>query len=122
MKHRLDRLCDKLRRDGVERRAFVLMAYASIWLEPEWSYREILESYSAYIGDAPERVHADLCYYILAAGKEVGPEQYFNALKVEVESENGISFKQGSGACAIGTDPGESAGHARSTDHRATDQ
>ena len=122
MKHRLERLGEKLRRDGLERRAFVLMAYASIWLEPEWPYREILESYSAYIGDAPERVHADLCYYLLGAGKEVGPEQYFNALKVEVESENGILIEQGSGACAFGTDPGESVGHACSTGHRAPDQ
>jgi hypothetical protein len=122
MRQRVDALCAKLQRDGVNRRPFVLLAYDIIWIAPGISYRDALEVYADYVNDAPERIHADLCYWLLAAGSEVGPEQYFNALKMEVESENGISFKQGSGACAIGTDSGESAGHARSTDHRAPDQ
>lgn len=90
MKHRVKVLGEKLRRDGLERRAFVLMAYASIWLKPELPYREILAAYADYVNDAPERVHAELCYHLLAAGKEVGPEQYFEALKVEVERENRV--------------------------------
>lgn len=122
MRQRVDALCAKLRRDGVDRRPFVLMAYGFIWLDPGISYRDVLEVYADYVNDAPERVHADMCYWLLAAGKEIGPEQYLNTLKVEVESENGILVEQGSGACAFGTDPGESVGHACSTGHRAPDQ
>ena len=121
MRQKVENLCAKLRRDGVERRPFLLMAYDFIWIAPGISYRDVLEVYADYVNDAPERIHADLCYWLLAAGREIGPEQYFNALKMEVESENGISFEQRSGAGALGTDPGESAGHARSTGHRAPD-
>lgn len=90
MKHRLERLGEKLRRDGLERRAFVVIAYAYIWFEPRYEYRDILEAYADYVDDAPERVHADLCYHFLATGREIGPEQYFDALKVEVESEDRV--------------------------------
>ena len=90
MRNNLDRLGRLLRRDGLERREFVLMAYASIWLEPEWPYREILKAYADYVNDAPERVHASLCYHLLAVGREIGPEDYINGLKVEVNSENRV--------------------------------
>lgn len=90
MRNNLARLGRLLRRDGLERQEFVLMAYASIWLEPEWSYREILDAYADYVNDAPERVHASLCCHLLAAGREMGPEAYINGLKVEVNSENRV--------------------------------
>ena len=90
MRNNLDRLGRLLRRDGLDRREFVLMAYASIWLEPEWPYREILEAYADYVNDAPERVHASLCCHLLAAGREMSPEAYINGLKVEVNSENRV--------------------------------
>lgn len=107
MRQRVENLCAKLRRDGVERRPFVLMAYDFIWIAPGISYRDVLEVYADYVNDAPERVHADLCYCLLAAGREVGPEQYFNALKMEVESENGVPTQQRSGTCALRTDTRE---------------
>ena len=91
MKHNLKILGDKLRRDGLERRDFLIMAYASIWLEPEWPYRDILEVYADYVNDAPERVHAALCYHLLSVGRETGPEQYFKELKMEVEREDRVS-------------------------------
>ena len=93
MRNNLVRLGDILRRDGLECRALVLIAYASIWFEPEWSYRDILEAYADYVNDAPERVHASLCYRLLAAGKEIGPEQYIERLKVEVLSENRVPIE-----------------------------
>lgn len=107
MRQRVESLCSKLRRDGVECRPFVLMAYDFIWIAPGISYRDVLEVYADYVNDAPERVHAELCYYLLAAGREIGPEQYFNALKMEVMSENGISSEQGSGASALSPDTGK---------------
>lgn len=93
MKRNLELLGGKLRRDGLEQRPFVLIAYASIWLEPEWSYRDILEAYADYVNDAPERIHASLCYRLLAAGREIGPEQYIERLKVEVLSENRVPIE-----------------------------
>lgn len=88
MRQNLKTLGDKLRRDGLERREFLVIGYAAIWLEPEWPYRDILEVYADYVNDAPERVHADLCYHLLASGREIGPEKYIKGLKVEVMSEN----------------------------------
>lgn len=93
MKRNLELLGCKLRRDGLEQRPMVLIAYASIWLEPEWSYRDILEAYADYVNDAPERVQADLCYRLLATGREMGPEQYIEGLKVEVLSEDRVPIR-----------------------------
>lgn len=95
------------------------MAYAWIWYEPQWPYRDILAAYADFIDDAPERVQSGLCYQLLAAGREIGPEEYILALKMEAESENGILIEQGSGACALRVDTGEPARHARSPGHRA---
>jgi len=109
-----------LRRDGLDVRPFVLMAYAWIWLCPEWEYREILNVYAEYVGDAPERVQADLCYRLLAVAKEIGPEQYLAEVRNEVKRiEDGISVEQGSGTCSLGAHAGEQAGHARSSGNRA---
>jgi len=69
-------LCAALQEDGLSRGPFALMAYAWAWIVPDVSYDEILDDYAGYVGDAPERVHADLCYRLLKAGKEIGPEEY----------------------------------------------
>ena len=122
MRDKLEQLGKLLLRDGLERGEFMIMAYASIWLEPMWSYRDILEVYADYVNDAPERVHAALCYHLLAAGREIGPEQYFKELKMEVERENGVLIEQGSGACFGSSDTGKQTCHAGSTGHRAPDQ
>ena len=122
MKQNLEWLRHRLRRDGLCSHAMILMAYAWIWYEPQWPYHDILVAYADFIDDAPERVQSGLCYQLLAAGREIGPEEYILALKMEAESENGILIEQGSGTCALGTDPGEPIGHARSAGHRAPDQ
>lgn len=107
-------------RDRLDIRPFVLLAYASIWLEPEWDYQDILSVYAEYVGDAPERVHAELCRRLLMAAKDIGPKAYLAEIRKEVERiENGISAEQGSGACARSPDTREQTGHARSTGHRA---
>ena len=121
LNHNLKILGDKLRRDGLARRDFLLMAYDSIWIAPELPYRDILEVYADYVNDAPERVHATLCYYLLAAGREIGPEQYFKELKMEVERENRVSTQEGSGACAGCADTREPTRYAGSTGNRSQD-
>ena len=50
--------------------AFILYAMASERL----SYNEAMRIYADWIGEAPERVHASLCYDVLRAGNDVGPE------------------------------------------------
>lgn len=105
MRNKLGQLCEKLSRDGVNRHNFVLIAYALIWFDAGLSYADILDTYAEYVGDAPERVHADMCYRLLSTGKEIGPEEYINGIKVEVFNENGISSEQGSGAGTCSIDP-----------------
>lgn len=100
-----DKLKSKLEEHGVYCHALMLMGYSAIWIEPEWPYREILEAYADYVNDAPERVHAELCYRLLKAGYCMGPEQYINKLRKEVEAdEDGISVKQGSRPSVGGID------------------
>lgn len=93
MRLKIDSLWEILTRDGLNYRPFLLMAYASIWLEPELPYQEILEAYADYVNDAPERIHAHLCYLLIKSGWEIGPETYINRLKVEENSENRVSIK-----------------------------
>lgn len=88
MRDRIRQLGLKLRRDGLENRAVFMIAYGAIFIKPEWSYRDILNAYADYVNEPPERVHAGLCYSLLAAGEEIGPECYINELKVEVMREN----------------------------------
>ena len=112
-----------LARDGLWNRPFLMMAYAWVWVCPEWAYPQILFAYAEYANDAPERIHADLCYYALKAGLDIGPEQYLRKIKKEVEKyENGIPAKQGSGACSVGAYAGEQAGYADSTGDGTADR
>lgn len=90
LRHRLEILTERLRRDGLAIRPLILMAYACIWLVPERPYREILEVYADYVGSVPERVQADLCYRLLAAGLEIGPEQYIRQIAGEERDADGI--------------------------------
>ena len=107
MKQNLEWLRHRLRRDGLYSHAMILMAYAWIWYEPQWPYHDILAAYADFIDDAPERVQSGLCYQLLAAGREIGPEEYILALKMEAESENRILIEQGSGTCVVGADTGK---------------
>ena len=107
-------------RDKLDTRPFVLLAYATVWLCPEWEYADILAVYAEYVGDAPERVHADLCRRLLAAGMEIGPAQYLAEVGNEVKRiEDRISTEQGSGASTVSTHAGEQACHACSPGNRA---
>lgn len=77
-------LCRRLQRDGVCTRPFVLIGYVLLWVCPEWEYWKVLRGYAPFVGDAPERVHAELCRCLLAAGKEITPEAYFHSLRGEM--------------------------------------
>lgn len=84
MGNKLDLLRRRLRQDGLCIRAFVLIGATVVWDYPNWNYVEALRLYADYEGDAPERVHADLCRRLLAAGKEIGPEKYFAGIGEEM--------------------------------------
>lgn len=88
MEQRLDRLREQLRCDGVDVHPFVLIGYVLLWDWPELGYVRILQEYADYVGDAPERVHADLCRRLLAVGKEMQPEEYFRLLEGRLLVEN----------------------------------
>lgn len=70
----------KLQQDGLCHRPFVMIGFALVWVCPEWGYDKVLRGYASFVDDAPERVHAELCRCLLAAGKEYGPEEYFRHL------------------------------------------
>lgn len=74
----------RLQQDGLCLRPFVLIGYVLLWDCPELGFREVLRGYASFVDDAPERVHAELCRRLLAAGKEIGPEEYFRRLKKEM--------------------------------------
>lgn len=74
----------RLQHDGLCLRPFVLIGYALTWICPERGYRDVLCGYASFVDDAPERVHAELCRCLLAAGKEIGPEEYFQRLGKEL--------------------------------------
>ena len=97
MKQRLERLCRRLQQDGVCLRPFVMIGYALLWICPDnWTYRDVMDVYADYIDDAPERVHANLCRYILRAGFDIGPADYFTKVREEVERiEDRVSVKSG---------------------------
>lgn len=96
MKQRLERLCRRLQQDGVCLRPFVMIGYALLWIcLDNWTYRDVMEVYADYIDDAPERVHAELCRRLLAAGHEIRPHRYFQKIKEEFsKSDNGVSVEQ----------------------------
>lgn len=50
--------------------AFVLYAMAS----EHYTYKEALQIYADFVGDVPERIHPWICYAILDAGLDEGPE------------------------------------------------
>ena len=74
----------RLTRDGLLTRPFMLIGCAMVWRWPEGGYRRVLDAYAQFMGDAPERIHAELCRCLLAAGKEIGPEEYFGRLRKEL--------------------------------------
>ena len=74
----------RLERDGLLLRPFVLIGAVMVWHWPDGGYQRCLEAYAEFAGDAPERIHAELCRCLLAAGKEVGPEEYFGRLRREL--------------------------------------
>lgn len=84
----LDRLREELRNDGMEYHPAILIGYVLAWDWPELGYSRVLQEYAEYMGDAPERVHADICRRLLAAGIEIQPEDYFRQLKGRVKPEN----------------------------------
>lgn len=88
MEQRLDRLREQLRGDGVDMHPFVLIGYVLLWDWLELGYWRVLQEYADYVGDAPERVHADLCRRLLAVGKEMQPEEYFRLLKGRLLGED----------------------------------
>lgn len=88
MGQRIDRLRAYLRLDGVDYHPFILIGFALVWGWPELGYEKVRQRYAEYIGDAPERVQAELCRRLLAAGKEIAPEEYFRILKGRIMSEN----------------------------------
>ena len=79
--HQIDSLREQLRADGVELYPFILIGHILCWDWPELGYGRVLQEYSDYVGDAPERVHAELCRRLLSAGKEIRPEDYFSQLR-----------------------------------------
>ena len=83
----LELIRNVLKLDGLCYRPFVMLAFALIWICPERGYAEVLGSYADFVGDAPERVQAELCRRLLAAGKEIGPEEYLKQVKWEVERD-----------------------------------
>lgn len=83
----IELLRNVLRLDGLDNRPFILIGFALIWISPDLGYDGVLQEYAAYTGDAPEVAHADLCRRLLAAGREIGPEEYFRAIKREVERD-----------------------------------
>lgn len=84
MRRESELLRRRLRQDGLCLRPFVLIGYALLWICPELGYQEVLRGYASFADDAPERVHAELCRCLLAAGKEIGPEEYFRRLRMEM--------------------------------------
>lgn len=93
---RYEILREVLHRDGLDIRPFFLMGYVLVWDFPEWQYAEVLGEYAAFVEDAPERVHANLCRYILRAGYDIGPSDYFAKVREEVERiEDRVSVKSG---------------------------
>lgn len=96
MERRLDRLRNELRNDGLDVHSFILIGYVLVWDAPELGYSRVMQEYADFVQDAPERVHADLCRRLLAAGKEIQPEKYFRLLEGRLKSEDGISVAEGS--------------------------
>lgn len=84
MRDEVKLLRQRLKKDGLDIRAFVLMGAVMVWYWPDGGYQTVLEVYADFVGDAPERVHAELCRCLLAAGKEITPEQYFGRLRREL--------------------------------------
>lgn len=63
-----------LRDEGLCSRAaaYILYAMAAEGL----NYQTALRAYAEFINDAPERVHAQICYAILCTNYDVGPETF----------------------------------------------
>lgn len=90
------KLCRMLQRDGLSDPAFVYMGYALAWVFPGLGYRDVLRTYATFEGTAPELVHSKLCRCLLAAGMEIGPEEYFRRLREEMEADaDGVSSGKG---------------------------
>lgn len=80
-----NRVESKLQEHGVYCHALMLIGYVAVCDCAGWAYEDILREYAAYVRDAPERIHANLCYRLLKAGQGVGPAQYLDRLRSEVD-------------------------------------
>lgn len=90
------RLRRRLQLVGLSDRAFMFLGYTLIWVFPGMGYREALRAYAAFEDTAPELVHAELCRCLLAAGMEIGPEEYFRNLGKELAGDaDGIFAGEG---------------------------
>ena len=75
-----------LRGEGLQSRAaaYVLYAMAAEGL----TYQAALQAYAEFIDDAPQRVHAQICYAILCTQYECGPETFLQTFLEERDFEN----------------------------------
>ena len=72
---------------------FILYAMAAEVI----TYEEARDIYAEWLGDAPERVHASVCYDILRSGAEIPPAKYLQELLEELkEDEDGVYAAEGS--------------------------
>lgn len=67
-------VCAYLAMAGINSRRFAMILYAMV--AEVATYREAMEAYAEWIGDAPERVHAANCGELLRVGIEQQPGEF----------------------------------------------
>ena len=71
-------ICERLRKVGLCSRAAAMVTYAMA--VEGLTYEAARDVYAEWIGEAPERLQADLCYDVLQAGHEVSPAKLLGDL------------------------------------------
>ena len=72
-------VCSYLTKAGINSRRIAMILYAMV--AEAVTYREAMEAYAEWIGDAPERVHSANCGELLRAGIEWQPSEFLEAVK-----------------------------------------
>lgn len=74
-------VCEWLREEHIRSKAAAYILYAMAAFKK--TYKEALHICADFVGDAPQRVHAQICYAILCTDYECGPETFFQTFLEE---------------------------------------
>ena len=78
-------VCAYLAMTGINSRRMAMILYAMV--AEVVTYREAMETYAEWTGEAPERVHSANCYDLLRVGIEQQPGEF-----LEVAARGGVQL------------------------------